>query len=261
MPGWANEKYDPDGQVIRTTTLNDELTDSTVSTPNAGVPGVTVNANTDTNSPASNVSANRTNTKKKVANTSFEINKITSSSAQTAGSLKRVSAAVFVAARFIITPTNRVANPRTPEELGKLKRIVQSALGIQEGGDAQRLDEITLEEITFNDQPALELTKQLETEEKRALWIGIATKVAYPLLGLVIIGLFWRTFKKTPMEEIPLGIPIGDFAMNGNGRHSANGGKVLSGGVNAEVLNQLIRENPNNMAEAIRTWLNRGKTK
>jgi flagellar M-ring protein FliF len=266
----TEEKFDPDGQVIRTTTLNDENTDTTTSTPNAGVPGVSANANSETNSPASNITANRTNTKKKVTNTQFEINKSTSSIGQTAGGLKRISAAVFIAARMTTTGTNRVVTPRTPEELQKLRRTVQSALGIQEGGDAQRLDEITLEEMPFNDQQAVEITKQLETEEKKQMWIGLATKIAYPLLGLVILGLFWRTFNKTPLEEIPLGIPVGEFALNGNGapepngngHHSpANGKPQPAGVVTAEVLNQLIRENPNNMAEAIRTWLNRGKAK
>ena len=266
----TEEKFDPEGQVIRTTTLNDENTDTTTTTPNAGVPGVTVNANAETNSPTANLTANRTNTKKKVANTQFEINKSTSSLTQTAGGLKRVSAAVFVAARMTTTATNRVANPRTPEELLKLKHIVQSALGIQEGGDAQRLDEITLEEMPFNDQQALELTDKLDKDERKQFWIGLGTKLVYPVLGLAILGLFWRTFQKTPMEDIPLGIPIGDFATagvdskangNGNGHHE-NGKTPLPGGaVTVDVLNQLIRENPNNMAQAIRSWMNRGKSK
>lgn len=261
----TEEKFDPEGQVIRTTTLNDENTDTTTSTPNAGVPGVTVNANAETNSVAgtTNLTANRTNTKKKIANTQFEINKTTSNLTQTAGGLKRVSAAIFVAARMTGPATNRVVNPRSPEELLKLKHIVQSALGIQEGADSQRLDEITLEEMPFNDATMIELSNKLDKEEQKQFWIGLGTKLIYPALGLAILGLFWSAFKKTPMEEIPLGIPIGDFALaesKANGH--ANGKAPLpGGGVTVEVLNQLIRENPNNMAQAIRTWMNRGKSK
>ena len=62
--------------------------------------------------------------------------------------------AVFIAQKFEGKGADRKAVPRTPEEMQKLRRIVQSALGIQENGDADRKDDITLEEMPFNDQAA-----------------------------------------------------------------------------------------------------------
>ena len=49
---------------------------------------------------------------------------------------------------------------RTPEELEKLRRIVASAVGIQTGADNTRGDQITLEEMPFNDQFATDVTQR-----------------------------------------------------------------------------------------------------
>ena len=46
---------------------------------------------------------------------------------------------------------------------------------------------------------------------------------------------------------------------NGNG-HKAGGFEADPGVVTVEVLNRLIKENPTNMTQAIRDWMNKGRT-
>ena len=60
------------------------------------------------------------------------------------------------------------------------------------------------------------------------------------------------------IDAIPIGIPLGEstFAVNGNGHARASGTQPT---VTVDVLNQLIRENPNNMTQAIRSWMARSK--
>ena len=56
--------------------------------------------------------------------------------------------------------------------------------------------------------------------------------------------------------DIPIGVPVGDgqtSTMNGRGRSQP--------AVTVDVLNQLIRENPQNMTQAIRSWMTRGESK
>ncbi|HUD82798.1 MAG TPA: flagellar basal-body MS-ring/collar protein FliF, partial [Candidatus Saccharimonadales bacterium] len=145
----TDEKYDPDGQVIRTSVINDETTDSSTLN-NVGAPGMAANSAADasnTNGPAPATPLNSNHTRKKVTTASYEINRSTSNILQAAGGLKRISSAVFIAERFDGKGADRKAVPRTPEELQKIRLIVQSALGIQENGDANRKDEITLEEM------------------------------------------------------------------------------------------------------------------
>jgi flagellar M-ring protein FliF len=257
----TEEKYDPDGQVVRTSVINDETTDS--STLNGGgTPGLAANSNSDgggTNA-APATPLNGSHTRKKVTNSSYEINKTTSSILQAAGGLRRISCAVFIAQGFEGKGADRKAVPRTPEELQKIRHIVQSAMGIQENGDANRKDEITLEEMPFNDQMSMELTQQLDRQEKGQYWVEVAQRTVYPALAIGILFMFWRALKRTEANEIPIGIPLGTGNGNGNGR-----GRHLKPGcpgsdiVTVEVLNQLIRENPANMSQAVRSWLTRGK--
>jgi flagellar M-ring protein FliF len=269
----TEEKFDPDGKVERMTTINDENVEST--TPgggNGGVPGVATDANTETNATPNTASAVLSNrTRKKVTNNQFEINRIINNLMQTPGGLKRLSAAVFVAAKITTTGTNRVVTPRPPDEMQKLRRVVQSALGIQEN-EATRRDEITVEEMPFNDQPAMELTRQFDTEQKRQFWWDLARNLAYPLLAVGVLWFFWRTFRRTSAADIPIGIPLGEFGEDGNGHSQGGNGNgngngigrrkaPVPGVVTVDVLNQLIRENPNNMTQAIRGWMTRSKAK
>ena len=257
----TEEKYDPDGQTARSSTINDEETDSDIAAA-GGAPGMSANnvaadGTTNATSAAPAIPVNSSRTKKKVTTSTYEINKITSNILQAAGGVKRISSAVFIAQRFEGKGTDRKAVPRTPKELDDLKSIVKSSLGIQEN-DPTRKDELTLEETPFNDQTATEITQQFEEQNKRQVWFDLAQKLMYPALALGIIFMFWRMVKNTKVEEIPLGVPIGNGNGNGNGHYGAPGAPG-SRMVTVDVLNQLIRENPANMTQAVRTWMNRAK--
>jgi hypothetical protein len=84
-----------------------------------------------------------------------------------------------------------------------------------------------------------------------------------------------RLIKRTPVQDIPLGIPVGRLLAthngngnghgngngNGNGQHSRIGDAFETPGVvTVDVLNRLIKENPANMTQAIRDWMNKGRT-
>jgi flagellar M-ring protein FliF len=267
------EKFDPEGQVIRTSSVNDETLDSTTA-PGGGVTGVSGNANTETNatSTASVAAAplNNSRTKKKNTDNQYEINRTISSLNQVGGGLKRLSASVFVAQRFEGTGAARKAVPRSPEEVQKIRKLVQNAVGIVEN-DPNRRDEIVVEEMVFNDQTGRELTQVLERQERRDFWVDLAQKLGYPLLGIGVLFFFWRTFQRTKTDDLPLGLALADLpggpGTHGNGNGNGNGHGVgfpvsrrnEPGIVTVEVLNQLIRENPSNMTQAVRNWLSRSK--
>jgi flagellar M-ring protein FliF len=247
----TEEKFDPDGQVPRTTTINDEKSESATAT-SGGAPGVAANTAGDgetTNMASLSSPLNSTKTQKKVTSNNYEINKITSNMMMAAGGVKRISSAVFVAQRFDGKGADRKAVPRTPEEIQKLRRIVQSALGIQENAP-DRKDEVTLEEMAFNDQSTDLVGQAAPPTEKHLYWLELAQKFIYPVLALGVLFMFWRSLKRTKADDIPLGVPVGE----GNGRVPRNGGGLVT----VEVLNQLIRENPANMTQAVRTWMHRG---
>lgn len=243
----TEEKFDPDSQVVRTSTLNDETVDSVTTTPeNSGVPGTQQNSNTETNTTAAAITpANSNKTRKKVANNQYEISKLTSNFTQAAGSIRRLSVAVFIAAPYEGAGATRTLTNRTPEQLDKFKGIVRSAIGIQDTGDPLRKDEITLEEIPFNDRPQIEMSQKIDQDEKRQFWINLGKNAVYPVLALVIFSMFWRMLKRTP-ETIPIGIPLGDSSRNVGPKEPV---------ISVDALNQMIRENPSNMTQAIRGWV------
>jgi flagellar M-ring protein FliF len=257
----TEEKYDPDGQVARTSSINDDETDSDTSATPGGAPGLAANsvqAEGASNAPVAAVPVNSSRTKKKITTSTYEINKVTSNMLEAAGGVKRISSAVFIAERFEGKGADRKAVPRTQKELDDIKSIVKSALGIQENGDPGRKDEITLEEMPFNDQAATEITQQFEQQDKRQFWIDLVPKLLYPALAVGILFMFFRMLKNTKVDDIPLGVPIGNGNGNGNG-HYAKPGAPGSGMVTVDVLNQLIRENPGNMTQAVRAWMTRAK--
>jgi len=181
---------------------------------------------------------------------------------QVAGGIKRISAAVTVAQMVKGTGATREFIKRDPKEMTKIENIAKNVLGI----DTTRGDQITVEEMPFNDQFATEVTRNLETQERRDLWWTVGRNVAYPALALGILVVFMRLFKRTSSEEIALGMPVGRMGLHaGNGNGNGNGHQFDLGNnengnevVTVEVLNQLIKENPQNMTQAIRSWLNRG---
>jgi flagellar M-ring protein FliF len=262
----SEEKFDPDGQVLRTQTKTDENTDA-VTANNSSLVGISANTSTDTNATATATTpVNSTKNKKAVTTVQYEIGKMSSSTMQTAGGIKRLSAAVTVASRAEGTGADRKVVNRAPEELEKLRHVVASAIGIQVGADNTRGDNITLEEMPFNDQMATSMAKEFDQQQKHELWWGIARGALYPGLALVALLVLLRLFKRTPIQEIQLGVPVGRLMAAqraaGNG-HAAGpeswGGESVPGVVSVDVLNRLIKENPANMTQAIREWMDKGR--
>jgi flagellar M-ring protein FliF len=259
----TEERFDPESPVKRMETINDETTDSMTGSPEnatagingtGGVPGQQINSNIDTNTTttASTSPSNTSRTKKKVTNNQYEISKVTTNLTQSAGAIRRLSAAVFIAQNYTNSGTNRVAASRSPKELEDLRKIVQNAIGIQDGtsGASLRRDEIQLLEIPFNDQPAMEIEQKMQKDQDRQFWWNLLRNSIYPILTLAILFIFWRTFKRTPSENIPIGIPLGEI---GSKTPSAKEPVIT-----VDALNQLIRENPGNMTQAIRSWMGKG---
>jgi len=275
----TQEKFDPDGQVLRTQTKNDESTDSSTTSSGSSPVGISANTSTSTNASqtAGNAPLNNSNNHKVTSTVEYEIGKTTSSQVQSAGGIKRLSAAVTVAALMDGTGTDRKAVPRTPEQLAQLRSIVASAVGV----DSTRGDAITLEEMPFNDQFATEITHDLDQQQQHEFWWNQVRNLIYPALGLVALVILLRLFKSTPVQEIPIGVPVGRlmgaYRTNGNGNGHANGNgngngnghsyrpgeltyETQPGVVTVDVLNRLIKENPSNMSQAIRNWMNNGRT-
>lgn len=256
----TDEKFDPDGQVIRSQTKDDQNTDSSTTTTASPV-GVSANTATGTNSTqTANAPLNNTQNHTTTSKVEYEIGKTTSSMVQTAGGIKRLAASVTVAAQMQGTGDDRKVAPRSPEDLKKLQDIVVGAVGI----DTTRGDTIALAELPFNNDFATEVTEELDRQQKTDFWWALARNSIYPALGFLALFILLRLFKSTPIQEIPIGVPVGRLIAkhngNGNGHGKFGEFEPQPGVVTVEVLNRLIKENPANMTQAIRDWMTKGRT-
>jgi flagellar biosynthesis/type III secretory pathway M-ring protein FliF/YscJ len=134
------------------------------------------------------------------------------------------------------------------------------------GADTARGDTIELAELPFSDQFATDMNQQMDKQVTHEFWWNLARNSVYPALGLVAFMILLRSFKHTPVQDIPIGVPVGQLALrNGNGNGNGQGARFPDysfepppGVVTVDVLNRLIKDNPNNMTQAIREWMNRG---
>lgn len=175
------EKFDPQSQVERSIQQKDEQSAKRDSA--AGVPGTPSNVAPATGGalPAGVIESSS----RKETTTNFEISKTLSSTEKAPGSVKRVSLAVIVDHATLWEkdpkgePTEKL-QPRTAEELKKLRDQVAAAVGIVE----KRGDQLTVENIPF----ASTVNPKEEAEAKKQWWIDQG-KTLVPYVVPTIIGL------------------------------------------------------------------------
>lgn len=137
-----SEKYDPEGQVIRSTnnaeedSSSSEALDQNVSVQNALPQNQTQNAN--------NKAANKN--KRNEENVSYEISRTVESHRKEIGGIKNISVAVLVDGTYVKDAKGATTYaPRSKEELDQIKLLVQTAIGYK----ADRGDKIEVINMPF----------------------------------------------------------------------------------------------------------------
>jgi len=255
------EKYDPDGQVVRTQTSTEDTNNTTETRSGGGAVGVSANvpekagtAEAAAARPTSNSEQNRKN-----KTTTYEINRTLTNTTRTPGTIKTVTAAVLVAQRPPLavapatppadgaTPPAPQARVRTAEELTALRQVVVNALGLKpEPG--QSLDTIvTLQEVPFAAEPVTEQIQAIQKENKWQGWIEAGSRwSAVAGAGLVLL-VFLRMLSRQKPEPVPVEV----LAMPPElAARSLQSGTTVT----PEMLNELIKQKPANIGTALRDW-------
>ncbi len=229
----TEEKYDPDGQVIRNETVDEDstVTKETDTAPDSGATGA---AGASSGEPSGkSVSGKNSDQIRKNKTMTYEINRVITNAVRAPGTVSRLSAAVFISAK---------AEPRPPAELESLRKMVVNALGVKATDEKELAKIVTVEEVAFQSTPV---------EKKGAMdfVVSNADLVKNGLAGLVAVGLvvfFLRMVKKAKPDEIPIEIldPNKAAADQAPGRP-----------VSVELLNEMIRQKPSNVGAALREWM------
>ncbi len=271
-----SEKYDPEGQVARSVqtvkedeNANEKSSDGTVSVQN--------------NLPAAQAggaagSSNATTRKRTEETTNFEISKETTNSIKEAGVIKRLTVAIMVDGIYTPDASGKPQYAaRSDEELKKLEKLVQSAIGY----DAARGDDVSVLSMPFAAAPAdmfptspLDFLKQDLNSIIQTLVLG---GVAILAILLVIRPLVARAIesaeaaaKEDEMEQAALAAPsiaarladqskakvaVVDDEEEADDMINIDRiqGKLKSSTI--AKLNNMVDKNPDETAQVLRQWL------
>ena len=210
-------RYDPDGQVVRSTSTNG--TESSDTTPQSDGGATATNNIPGGAAPATSTAGSRDTANTETTN--YEISNTTTTTVKEAGEIKRLAVSVAVDGKW--TPGANGAAPtyaaRTPAEIEQIKALVAAAVGI----DATRGDKIEVLNARFNRDLAVvggeEAKSSLFDFTKNDLMRGVE------LLVLLITGVLLIFFVLRPLLKTATG---GGSPMQLASAMGGGGGSVTS---------------------------------
>ena len=260
----TSEKFDPEGQVVRSQTQTDDTTNSTEARTTGGAAGVSANVPeksagaADAARPLSTSEQNRKN-----KTTTYEINKTTTNVTRNPGTVRNVTAAVFIAPRLIPVAADPASPKGTPtpepqvqkrsaQELDALRQVVVNALGLKPAA-GQPLDAlVSLQEVAF--QSGLQAPLPLEAaagETSLQTWFELASRWAAFAGAAIVLLVFLRVLSRQKPEPVPVEV----LSMS---PEAATRALPNNNAITPELLNELIRHKPANVGVALRDWVAAG---
>ena len=170
------ERYDPEGQVVRSTQSIEETSSSKDSD---GSPSVTVGTNlpdADQDSGDSQSSSAAENRTEETVN--FEISKKVINHIREAGTIKKLSVAVLVDYMHELNEEGvKTAIKRSPEDMELLANLVKGAIGY----DADRGDQIEVIQMVFKDS--------IGEEEQLDQFFGLGKNDLLRIVEIIVLGI------------------------------------------------------------------------
>ena len=230
-------EFDPDGVVTNNFQSTIDTTGNTTPRP-GGIAGASANTNTSTNNPGGALANNTQNKEEKTI--SFNNSQNTTNTVKAVGKPERITATVLVA---------QGATARDGAAMLQLKDIVKNAIGlhIDGGAGAVRPDDVTVEEISFNDAHLTAAKEELDSAATKAMISDLVRNILYVLLGAGALMAFVKLVKRSADEVIPTGVPVGQLlagtamvaapagAMAGGAMMAASAGGAPAAGINSDA--------------------------
>lgn len=246
----VDEKFDPESQVPRQDTLSE---DTSITTERKEGPGAGVSSNTPGGAPdpaAASGPLKNTEDSRKNKSQTYEINKTVTNTTRNPGSVKQLTAAVFVAQRTGAKP-GEASPARTPAEIDALRQMVVNALGVQSKVPAELAQMVSIQEVAFEAPPA----ESPVSPERIMNYV----ETVRPLLTILIAGaifyFFIRMLRRTKAEEGRFELIDKDEEQKLLNTKTVAAAGAAPAPISPEMLNDLIRQKPDNVAAALRGWL------
>ncbi len=255
------ERFDPEGQVVRTQTVTEDSSQKSESSPASGVGtaanvpgsagtgggGAQANEGGETTSAGATMAANTSSTREEKKNkvTAYEINKLTREVVRQPGDIRKVSAAVLVAMRMEGAGEAAAPKPRSPEEMGSLKQMVAIALGLEPNSPL-----VTVQEMPFLTPPPAPPPGIIEQGERVFSWFDSYGRNLFAVaVAVIMFMLFLRMLKRHRPEPVQVELldenPSGDVMVKA---------RDVTPRPTPELLNELIAQKPDNVSTALKNW-------
>ena len=143
------QKYDPDGQVVRSTSTNGSQSQDTTGQADGGVTAT----NNIPGGAAPNTAPIGSTNSENTETTNYEISNTTTTTVKEPGEVKKLSVSVAVDGKYTPAADGKgepTYAPRTAEEVQQIKTLVAAAVGI----DETRGDKIEVVNVRFNREPS-----------------------------------------------------------------------------------------------------------
>ncbi len=239
----TEERFDPDGQVVRSEQKNIE---KSTSAGTGGVPGVASNIPGKT---ATQVASSQVQSQKQNETVNYEVSKVTSHVISSSGDIKRLSVAVLVDGTYTAQQGSKEKKytPRSEEEKRHYEDLVKKAIGFT----AERGDEVRVVNMPFEVIPQEELP---ETPKEYLPVIITGAKYLAPLLAAVLFFLFvLRPLMKglsapqavRQIPELPLPQTVAEIERAMQSKAIPMKGDVI----------EWAKKNPQQAANLIRGWI------
>lgn len=182
--------------------------------------------------------------------TNYDISKTVEHTSVPAGRISRITASVFVDGTYEDgADGERAYVPRSDEEMTKFQNIIRSAIGF----DANRGDEVTVENIAFDNSVREEEKRGMAAARRNQMLLSVAGRVASIILIGAVLFLAIRAIRNSPLfnplpevevEEEP------DFEGNPLLTQKINESEILRG-----RIVELAKARPEEVSRLIRTLM------
>ena len=248
----AEEKFDPEGQVVRSQTSTEDSSASSEAT-GGGAVGTAANVPAEAaaaGGAAGGAAPTRTEQNRKNRTTAYEINSTRTSITRSPGTVRSITAAVFLNQRLGGDAANPQPQPRSPEELNALRQLVLNALGVKLAAGQTVENVVALQEVAFPAEPLVAQAEQIRQQNKLQPYIDTGVK----LLPLVAAGVLIIFFLRRLGREKPEAVPV-ELLRELPASEQQRALTAASGSITPELINELIRQKPTNVGTALRDWV------
>ncbi|MBU62462.1 MAG: flagellar M-ring protein FliF [Opitutae bacterium] len=243
-----DEKFDPEGQVPRTTTTDKDDATTVETQPQNTATGMGANVpNVSQDATQQDPIMAESKEKRESKTTDFEISRTVKESVQEPGSIIGRSAAVLIA---------RGEQPRTEDDMTKIKESVVNAIGVrfdEKIGITEIPTYVTVHEVDFVSSAGGLAGETLnEFQNFMDTWGPHLKSLLGVVLAIAILIVFARMLKKFKASDAEVQV------LDEVDADALAGARSLGGGLTPELLNDLIQEKPDNVGTALKRYLETG---